>query len=185
MAVITGKTATPKGPGWTVSFSTDLTGTINWTASAGTASFTGKPFVWSAPNTAQTVRITASNGTTTLIWDILVVSREMGYKPSKRIKGRYVDKSLIHIMENGARRGRRKVRAKMAYEFSFQNRTYTEYTEQRALYDELGTLAPFLMWDPIDPTGQTWTAYYFDSEIVVESGGRNCAIDYSVRLMEA
>lgn len=166
-------------------FAVDTGASADWTASGGSpASQTTSLFLWTAPGTGNvSIRLTATVGGVTAIHDIYVAEEEWTYIPSIPLEGTVDDVTLIHRMENGTRRGRRKVPPKLSYELRFNNRSLTEYSAALTLFDTVGKLTPFAMQDPVTNANKAW---YFDSAITRRYGGRdNCTIDYSFRVLEA
>lgn len=169
---------------YSTGFLLDSGAVANWTATAGSPlSATGSIFIWTSPTTAnQTVRISATVGSDTAYRDIFVTGETLSFSPSTAVEGTVDDVTLVHRMENGARRGRRKVAPKQSFDLTFRNRTLTEYNAVLALFDNVGKLEPFGM---IHPITNLMTAWYFDSAISQRYGGRGCSIDYSFKVQEA
>lgn len=172
-----------------VNFQTDLPGSVSWTASAGTpTSGSGSSFFWGAsiPGLA-TVRITATNGTITLVRDIVIVRFVFVEKASEVKEGSFREFVLSHRMENGQMRGRRKTPPKLTYEVSFRNRTKIELDTVRNLYKSVGLLEPFGMASPDDPGSSFLTStWLFDSPPVwSRTPGAGCKFNYSFRVIEA
>ena len=169
-------------PSSATNWTTDLGGSLSWTASGGTpTSGSGTPFIWGAP-ASGTIRITVTNGSLTAIRDVLVVTYSLSQEPSLAVEGSVDDVTLFHRMENGARRGRQKIPPKAAWELTFKNRVQADYDAVISLFALVGKLQPFFMNDPITGLGNAW---YFDSAITRRYGGRGCSIDYSFRVLEA
>jgi len=185
---ILGPTAMPPSDGtnnYTTIFSLDDGSSATWTASAGTPTTGSGAFfgIWTTPNApGTTVRITATSGGVTVILDIIITSADFPYAPSIVVEGTVDDVTLLHTMENGARRGRRKTGVKGAWDLTFKNRTLTEYNDVISKFDQLGKLLPFAMNDPITGLKVGW---YFDSAINRQYGGRSCGITYAFKVKQA
>lgn len=163
----------------------DTLGSAAWTASGGSpTSQTTSLFLWTAPSSGNvTIRLTATVGGSVAIFDVYVAEDELTFVPSLAVEGTLDDVTLIHEMENGARRGRRKVPPRLSYELRFNNRDQTEYDAVVTLFNSVGKLTPFAMQDPITNANKAW---YFDSAITRRLGGKaSCSIDYSFRVKEA
>lgn len=180
---IDGPNAMPVG-GQTV-WALDSLASATWTASAGSpTSGSGVGFgIWTAPGSPTTVRISATVSGETVYKDVVITNQELiGISPSLVVEGTIDDVTLIHRMENGGRRGRRKIPPKQSFELTFRSRTLTEYETVRDLFNAVGKLEPFGMYHPITDTIGAW---YFDSAISQRYGGRGCSIDFSFRVQEA
>ena len=133
-------------PDWTaialsspVTWSTDLSGSVNWTASGGTpTSSSGAGFPWTSPSVAGPVRVTATNGAIILIRDLIATDYNFPYKPSIAVDGTEDDTAIIHRLESGIRNGRRVIGTKKAFELKFNSRGngfFPDRRQARSLYD--------------------------------------------------
>jgi hypothetical protein len=179
-------------PGQTYHFMTDFPhdiGEYTWSATSGSGTPGGPPtyyyFDWTAPSSG-TARITAvrDDGVNvyTAVLDLTITMHQFNYRPSLVVEGTLDDTTLLHTMENGGRRGRRKTPALQRWELKFNNRSMAEYEAALALFDSAGKLEPFTMLDPVLNSSRAW---YFDSAISQRFGGRGCDISYSFRVVEA
>jgi hypothetical protein len=175
---------------YTTTFYLDTGDSASWTASAGTpTSDTGVFFgLWTSPNSPGAyVRITATVGSVVAIHDIYITGESLNMRADQVAEGTEGDRSLIHEMENGAPRGRRKSGRKRKYALAFNNRTEAELATIRTLYDEVGVLLPFATYDPI-ALGSSAHSFVcrFDSDIsVARRDGAKCALQISFRVKEA
>lgn len=180
-------------PGLIVFFRSDYGFGASWTASGGspttgTTSGPTDPFIWTAPGTGGvTIRITATSVSTVTILDIFVAEHSLDMRADQVAEGTEGDRTILHEMENGLPRGRRKSGRKRKYALAFNNRTEADLATIRAVYDQVGSLIPFYTYDPIIK-GSTLGSFIcrFDSELSVSRrDGAKCGIAISFRVKEA
>lgn len=183
-AVITANVTGAATLGEVVTFSTNMTGTINWTADLGSPlTGTGANFAWTAPNQAGLVaRITATNGTFSVAVELPVLEK-FAYDPTLNIPWDRKKTVLISRAEDRSRSSRVKDKGGLAFEafeFTFRNRDLTELNAVHAFWDKH---YPQKRWIYEDKLRNVRKVLYFDSDIRQEAGIA-CDIDYSFRAVE-
>lgn len=171
--------------GETVTFTTNMTGSITWEADYGTLSGSGSSFAWTAPNSSQiNARITATNGTLTKTVECPVL-KKIPYDPSARIEGELKKTVVLFRAEDRSRYSRIKDKDQenyRTYTLSFQNRTAAEFDDMGAFWDEHYSQKRVIFEDKARGT-TIRRVVYFDSDISY-SIGANCPYDYSFRIAE-
>lgn len=171
--------------GEVLTLSTNMTGTINWTATAGSLSAgTGATVTWTAPNQEGVeALIVATNGTYTVTTEISVL-QHFPYDPTQNVIWERKKNVLVSTGEDRSRAARVKDYNNAAYEpfeLKFLNRNLAEYTAASTFWQARYPGTKFIYEDKIRSLRRE---VYFDSDIRTEGYSR-CAIDYSFRLIEA
>lgn len=174
-------TYTAAQPGEVLTLTTNMTGTVTWTAESGSISGSpGTTVTWTAPNTpGVTPRITATNGTLTRIVQIPVL-RLFPYYPTTPVSWANKKDVLISKAEDGSRSTRIKRDAYEAFEFKFNNRSVAEAEAARAF---VNLHYPGLRCIVTDALRSVRKVGYFDSDLNLEANGA-CQFSYSFRFQE-
>ncbi|HKX31982.1 MAG TPA: hypothetical protein VJ302_30120, partial [Blastocatellia bacterium] len=170
-------------PGELVTFQTNLTGSITWSATAGTTPGSGTTFAWTAPGAAgQRVRITATNGTTTLVvW--IEVLKLFPYQPNGPIESTDTKNALISSAEDGTRSSRVKNKngnPAQTYDLTFEDRDKTEFAAVRSFWNEHYPGKAFILTDSVQ---NLRVVCYFDSE-VNRKWETDCSMAYAFKVIE-
>lgn len=183
-AIVT-PTQTAATPGEQLTFTTNMTGTINWTADYGTpTSGSGASFVWTAPNVAGLVaKIKADNGTFSKTIEIPVLLAFPYTDPALPLSWDRRKTVLVSRAEDRTRAARVKDKGALAFEsfeLSFKQRTTTELQTVHDFWDDHYPGKRFIFEDRLRDVRKV---VYFDSDIRQEGNAR-CGIDYSFRIVE-
>lgn len=183
-AIVT-PTQTAATPGEQITFTTNMTGTTNWTADYGTpTSGSGSSFVWTAPNVAgPTVKIKADNGTFSKTIEIPVLLAFPYTDPALPLSWDRRKTVLVSRAEDRTRAARVKDKGALAFEsfeLSYKNRTTTELQTVHDFWDDHYPGKRFIFEDRLRDVRKV---VYFDSDIRQEGNAR-CGIDYSFRVVE-
>ena len=170
--------------GEVLTLSTNMTGTINWTASVGTLSASsGATVTWTAPNQSQLVGlITATNGTYTVTAEIPVL-KEFPYVPNRSLKWDRKKTVLISRSEDRRRAARVKDYNNEpfeAFELTFLNRNLAELAAVHTFWDDHHPDKRFIFTDEHRSVRKV---VYFDSDISHDAAA-TCATTYSFRVIE-
>lgn len=170
--------------GEVLTLATNMTGTINWTASVGSLSASsGATVTWTAPNQSQLVGlITATNGTYTVTVEIPVL-KAFPYSPNRPLKWDTQKTVLISRSEDRRRAARVKDYNNEpfeSFELIFQNRNLAEHAAASDFWDEHHPDKRFIFTDAHRSVRKV---VYFDSNISNE-GNATCATTYSFRVIE-
>jgi hypothetical protein len=172
--------------GEVLTLTTNMTGTINWTATIGTlSSSSGSSVTWTAPNQAGlTAKITATNGTYTVSQEIRVLNH-FSYNPNTPLN--WEDKRTLLVSRAEDRTVSFRIKdadeeTYQAHEWDFRNRTVSEYGTVRTFWQNQYGKLPFI-WD--SPFRSVRHVFYFDSDIKAQATAGGCGVDYSFRVVEA
>lgn len=172
--------------GEVLTLTTNMTGTINWTATIGTLSASsGSSVTWTAPNQAGlTAKITATNGTYTVSQEIRVLNH-FSYNPNTPLN--WEDKRTLLVSRAEDRTVSFRIKdadeeTYQAHEWDFRNRTVSEYGTVRTFWQNQYGKLPFI-WD--SPFRSVRHVFYFDSDIKAQATAGGCGVDYSFRVVEA
>lgn len=179
-----GEDVTAATLGEVLTLSTNMTGTVNWTASVGSLSAsTGATVTWTAPNQSQQVGlITATNGTYTVTVEIPVL-KAFPYTPNRPLKWDTQKTVLISRSEDRRRAARVKDYNNEpfeSFELIFQNRNLVELAAATDFWEEHHPDKRFIFTDAHRSIRKV---VYFDSNISNE-GNATCATTYSFRVIE-
>ena len=171
--------------GEVVTFTTNMTGSITWTADIGTSSGSGSSFAWTAPSTSNVeARVTASNGTLSKTV-VVPVLKKIPYDPSARIDGEIKKTVVLSRAEDGTRTSRVKNRYQeqfRALTLQFNNRTAAETDAMEAFWNDHYPQKR-VIWDDKARSTTIRRIVYFDSDLGFSIAG-NCPYDYSFRIIE-
>lgn len=179
-----GEDVTAATLGEVLTLTTNMTGTINWTASVGSlSSSTGSTVTWTAPNQSQIVGlITATNGTYTVTVEIPVL-KAFPYRPNRPLKWERRKTVLISRSEDRRRAARVKDANNQAFEpfeLAFQDRSLAELDAATAFWDEHHPDKRFIFTDQHRGVRKV---VYFDSDVSFDANA-TCATTYSFRVIE-
>jgi hypothetical protein len=168
-------------PGEVVNFTTNIGGSITWSADIGTpTSGSGAAFAWAAPGIAQTEAIIkATNGTLTVSL-VVPVLKKFPYDPTLSVPWTQRKTVLISRAEDRTRSSRVKDKDGLAYEsfeLKFANRDLTEINAALAFWQEHYPQKRFIYMDKIR---NIRSVQYFDSDVNIE-GDVTCSMDYAFR----
>lgn len=181
---VSGAAVTAAKLGEVLTLTTNMTGTINWTADLGSLSgATGATVTWTAPNQSQLVAlITATNGTYTITVEIPVL-KHFPYDPSRDVKWQRRKTVLVSRAEDRSRSSRVKDsddRAFEPFELAFRDRNLTEFNAAMTFWDDHYPGLRFIYEDKLRTVRKV---VYADSDIEV-SGYTQNALTYSFRVVE-
>jgi hypothetical protein len=167
-----------------INFTTNLGGSITWTADLGTASGSGAVFAWTAPNQSQMrALITVTNGTFTKTIEMWVL-KIFPYDPHVPFDG-VVHKTVLIGRSQSRRRFSRVLdpggQSFEDNELPFLGRSITEYNAAVDFWEEHHPQLSFIYNDKLRNT--RWRVY-FDSDVSRRFRSQ-CAIDYTFRIVEA
>ena len=179
-----GEDVTAATLGEVLTLSTNMTGTINWTASVGTlSSSSGSTVTWTAPNQSQLVAlITATNGTYTVTVEIPTL-KAFPYTPNRPLKWDRKKTVLLSRAEDRRRAARVKDANNEAYEsfeLTFNNRNLSELAAVQTFWDDHHPDKRFIFTDSHRSIRKV---VYFDSDIAHDAAA-TCATTYSFRVIE-
>lgn len=168
-------------PGEVVNFTTNIGGSITWSADIGTpTSGSGAAFAWAPPGIAQLEGIIkATNGTLTVTL-VVPVLKKFPYDPTLSIPWTRHKTVLISRAEDRTRSSRVKDKDGLPYEsfeLKFANRDLAEVNAAMAFWDEHYPQKRFIYMDKIR---NIRLVQYFDSDVNVE-GDVTCSMDYAFR----
>lgn len=167
--------------GESVDWNSNMTGTLTWSASAGSINSTTG--VWTAPSVdGQVVTITVTNGSATETRIVQVLS-VLPYDPSLTQNITYTRRVLQSVAEDGTTTGRVKNRNDaypLRTELEFRNRDLFEFEAMLTFWEARYPHRPFMFQDKIRSTRH---AVYFDSDLDAEAY-TDGSINYSFRLRE-
>lgn len=168
-------------PGEVVNFTTNIGGSITWSADIGTpTSGSGAGFAWTAPGITQLEGIIkATNGTLT-VQIVVPVLKLFPYDPTLSIPWTVRKTVLISRAEDRTRSSRVKDKDGLPYEsfeLKFANRDVTEINAAVAFWTEHYPQKRFIYLDKIR---NARLVQYFDSDVNIE-GDVTCSMDYAFR----
>lgn len=170
--------------GEVLTLSTNMTGTINWTASVGSlSSSSGSTVTWTAPNQSQLVAlVTATNGTYTVRAEIPALTA-FPYRPNRSLKWDRKKTVLLSRAEDRSRAARVKDANNEpfeTFELTFLNRNLAELAAVHAFWDLHHPDKRFIFTDYHRSVRKV---VYFDSDISHDAAA-TCATTYSFRIIE-
>lgn len=169
-----------------ITLTTNLTGTVTWSASCGTISpgGAGTTKTWTAPSTTgQVCKVTATNGTLTKTVEIPVLQK-FAYDPDAPLAWDRRRTVIVSQSEDRTRVTRIKDKdgiAFEAFEFTFSNRDLTELAAVHTFWDNHHPGKAFIMQDNLRSKRLVG---YFDSDVRNEADG-SCAVTYSFRFIQS
>ena len=171
--------------GEAITFTTNMTGSITWSADYGTSSGSGSSFAWTAPSTSQIIaRITATNGTLTKTVECPVL-KAIPQDPMATIDGEQKRTVAISRAEDRSRYGRIKDRNQQSYKawsLSYRNMSASEFDTMGAFHDEHFPLKRVIFYDKARGT-TIRRVVLIDSDISYRISA-NCGYEYSFRIVE-
>lgn len=182
---VSGDNVTAATPGEVLTLTTNMTGTINWTASVGTLSgSTGGTVTWTAPGqSGLDAIITATNGTYTVTVTIPTLTA-FPYKPNLPLKWERKKTVLISQSENRAGRATRVKNANNepfeAHEFTFLNRNLAELAAAQDFWDAHHPNQRFIL---TEAHRGIRLVLWFDSDIGFDANA-TCSTTYTFRAIE-
>lgn len=180
-----GISASAATPSEVLTLTTNMTGTINWTASTGTlSSATGGTVTWTAPGAdGLEAIITATNGTYTVTKTISVLNA-FPYRPNLPLKWERKKTVLVSPSEDRSRRFSRVKNTDdtpfEAHELVFQNRSLAELAAVQDFWDEHYPGKRFIL---TEYHRGIRLVLWFDSDIAHDANA-TCATTYSFRAVE-
>lgn len=172
-------------PSEVLTLTTNMTGTVNWTASVGTLSAaTGATVTWTAPGqSGLEALITATNGTYTVSATIPVL-KAFPYKPNRPLKWERKKTVLVSQSENRAGRATRVKNANNeafeTHELVFQNRNLAELAAVQDFWDEHYPGKRFIL---TEAHRGIRLVMWFDSDIA-HTADASCATTYTFRAIQ-
>jgi hypothetical protein len=172
-------------PSEVLTLTTNMTGTVNWTASVGTlSSSSGGTVTWTAPGQdGLEALITATNGTYTVKATIPVL-KAFPYKPNRPLKW---DRKKIVLVSQSENRAGRASRVKNAnnepqesFELTFLNRNLAELDAVIDFWDEHHPNKRFIF---TDAHRSQRIVLWFDSDVAFNADAQ-CATTYTFRAIE-
>ena len=172
-------------PGEVLTLTTNMAGTVNWTASVGSLSApSGSTVTWTAPNqSGLEALITATNGTYTVTATIPTL-KAFPYKPNLPLKWEAKKTVLVSQSENRRKRASRVKNYNNepyeTHELTFINRNLSELDAARTFWEEHYPNKRFIL---TESHRGIRLVLWFDSDIA-HNADATCATTYTFRAIE-